>query len=345
MTSDLSGPAPVFVIGHPKSGTTLVQSLLDDHPELYVIPVELQFFKFPRLPSLPPGNMPPADPCWKTPVPRPKLGLDELREELLAHAELHALLTNGEVGRNITISDQRFDRQRYRAAVREAIPETLRDLYLALCRAFPLATDERRHPSDYRLVEKCPHMEEYAAELRSWFPQARFVHVLRNPYANLYSNLRGLRLIRNVRNRVLRPMAKSHYFMERNRRYLEGYRVVRYEDVVLETNETMESLAEFLGISFGPSLTEPTIMGRSWGGNSQSVEGDLDGVDTRPVEAFAEHIEPYLVAVVNRYFSPLLEEYGYDRMDVDNLKSWLPMRWELPWHWWTNRRLLSDEIL
>jgi hypothetical protein len=50
---------PVFILGNLKSGTTLVQALLDGHPELFVIPVELKFFKFVRGPSLPPGNMPP----------------------------------------------------------------------------------------------------------------------------------------------------------------------------------------------------------------------------------------------------------------------------------------------
>lgn len=346
MRSDPLALAPVFILGNPKSGTSLVQSLLDGHPQLYVIPVELQFFKFPRLPSLHPGNMPPPPyPCWKTPIPRSEIGLKQLREEVLAHAELQRLLTTGEVGRGITIADADFDRQRFVADVRNVRPTCLRDLYLSLCRAFPVATGERRQPGEYQLVEKCPHMEEYAAELSSWFPRARFVHVLRNPYANLYSSLRGVRLKRNVRNANLRHMAKSYYFMERNRRYLDSYRVIRYEDVVLETSRTMKSLAAFLGISFRSSLTEPSIMGRPWRGNPQSVQGGLQGVDPRPVDAFEEQIEPFLVAVVNRYFSHLLDEYGYDRMDVGKLMRWLPMRWETPWHYWANRRLLWDTTL
>lgn len=346
MTPELSAQGPVFIVGNPKAGTTLVQSLLDGHPELYVIPVELQFFKFPRLPSLHPGNMPPPPHhSWKTPIPRSEVGLEKLSEELLSHAELESLLTTGEVGRNIPLSEEDFDRQRFVATVRETTPKTLRDLYVSLCQAFPVASEERRPPSEYRLVEKCPHMEEYAVELCSWFPEARFVHVLRNPYANLFSNLQGVRLKRNLRNRALRPMAKSYYFMERNRRYLDHYRVIRYEDVVLETRETMEAVAEFLGISFHSVLNEPTIMGRTWGGNPRSVEGEFQGIDPRPVEAFKEDIEPFPVAAVNRFFSPLLDEYGYDKMDVGGLKPWLPMRWELPWHWWTNRRLLFDEVL
>lgn len=339
-------PGPVFVAGNPNSGTSLLQSLLDGHPELYVIPVELQFFKFARLPSLPPGNMPPAPhPSWKTPIPRAEVALGTLTEEILSHAELEGLLTTGEVGRGIQIPKSEFDAERFTTAVRAASPESVKDLYLSFCRAFPEATGNAREPGDYRLVEKCPHLEEYAVELRSWFPEARFVHVLRNPYANLYSSLKGRRLKRSIRHPSLRHMAKSHYFMERNRRYLDGYRVVRYEDVVLDTASTMKSVADFLDISFLPSLTEPTILGRSWKGNPSSVEDELEGIDPRPVDAYRERIAPYLVAVVNRYFSYLLEKYGYERLDVKTGKAWLPMRWETPWHYWENRRLLWSETL
>ena len=36
---------PVFICGHPKSGTTLVRALVDDHPELVVFPEETSFFR------------------------------------------------------------------------------------------------------------------------------------------------------------------------------------------------------------------------------------------------------------------------------------------------------------
>ena len=34
---------PVFILGSHKSGTSLLRSLLDSHPELYVIPFETHF--------------------------------------------------------------------------------------------------------------------------------------------------------------------------------------------------------------------------------------------------------------------------------------------------------------
>src|SRR5512143_919970 len=37
--------APVFIAGHPKSGTSLLRSVLDSHPELVAYPEETSFFR------------------------------------------------------------------------------------------------------------------------------------------------------------------------------------------------------------------------------------------------------------------------------------------------------------
>ncbi|MGE5223096.1 MAG: sulfotransferase, partial [Omnitrophica WOR_2 bacterium] len=36
---------PVFICGHPKSGTSLLRSLLDSHPQVIVYPEETSFFR------------------------------------------------------------------------------------------------------------------------------------------------------------------------------------------------------------------------------------------------------------------------------------------------------------
>ena len=37
--------SPVFIAGHPKSGTSLLRSVLDSHPELVAYPEETSFFR------------------------------------------------------------------------------------------------------------------------------------------------------------------------------------------------------------------------------------------------------------------------------------------------------------
>ena len=103
----------VFIAGNAKSGTTLVQSLLDGHPSLSVIPIELKFFKFARLPSLPPGNMPPPEhPEWKTPIPREEWGYRQLKKEILSHSDVKDLVNGEGISRNVKLSDEKIDRKK-----------------------------------------------------------------------------------------------------------------------------------------------------------------------------------------------------------------------------------------
>ena len=50
---------PVFVVGHRKTGTTLLQELLDGHPQLVVLPGESNHFLtfLPRFGALPPERI------------------------------------------------------------------------------------------------------------------------------------------------------------------------------------------------------------------------------------------------------------------------------------------------
>jgi hypothetical protein len=151
-------------------------------------------------------------------------------------------------------------------------------------------------------VEKTPHLEEYAMELSRWFPDVRFVHILRNPYANIYSLRKGRRTTPNLRDAFYRPMAKSHYFMERNRRYIENYKVVRYEDVVLKTESTMADIADHIGVREHETLYAPTFLGQQWKGNSRSIQGSFDGIDESPVDAYEGEVSHLDMALVNCFF-------------------------------------------
>lgn len=338
---------PVFVLGNPKSGTTLVQSLLDGHPELFVVPVELKFFKFVREPSLPPGNMPPPPyPEWKTPITREQISEREFKERIINHSDIGRIVGGEEVARNIKVKDEKFDASTFKEKLFGTTCDSYKEVYTALLESFRASLSVPEKPTDdWMYVEKTPHLEEYAMELSTWFPNARFIHILRNPYANIYSLRKGRRTTPNLRDAFYRPMAKSHYFMERNQRYIENYKIVRYEDVVLRTEETMAAVADDIGVSEHPSLHRPTILGRPWGGNSRSTQGDFDGIDQSPVDAFRDQISAVDIALINRFFLHLINKYKYRKLEISNFKKWIPSGLELPTSYYENRRLLFDRVL
>jgi hypothetical protein len=334
----------VFIVGNAKSGTTLLQALLDGHSELFVLPIELKFFKFPALPSLPPGNMPPPPaPEWKMPVPRAQPSVEQVRDELLGHSDLADLLNGANLARNVDLSGADFDEETFLQHI-QAPYGSLKELYVAFFEAFYYAFGDERDVEGITFVEKTPSNEEYAQELNRWFPDVAFLHMLRNPYANVYSLQQGGRRTPNLRDRTYRPTAKSLYFMERNQRYIENYHVVKYEDLVRSTEETMRQVAQWIGVDFDDTLLQPTIMGQPWGGNARSVDEQFDGVDPRPLTAYEEHISDLDIALVNRFFSELMAKYGYSRKRA-SFKKWLPRSWETPLNYLRNRLLLHSHIL
>lgn len=354
---------PIFVVGHVKSGTTLVQSLLDGHPDLFVLPLELKFLQHANVPTLPPGNRARGDlPSHRVPYKEAELSPGRVLEAVLGAADPADFLAGRPVSRNLPLEDWAFDRDLFRDRIERADRSSLRAAFVDLAEAFHDAhrraagSDRGREgggagaggteaPGAVRLVEKTPQQEEHARELARWFPKARFVHVLRNPYAVVNAETRDTTVHRSRRHRIYRPLAKSLYFLERNRRHLDRYRVVRYEDVVLETEAATRELADFLELPWKPSMLRPTIGGRPWGGNSRTVDEAFEGIDPRPVDAFRDQIAPLDVAVVNRYFGPMLERHGYDRLPDPGWRKWLPVGLEPPNLYVDNRVLLYTSFL
>jgi Sulfotransferase family len=73
-------------------------------------------------------------------------------------------------------------------------------------------------------------------------------------------------------------------------RYGERVFIVRFEDLVRETEKTMRPLAKFLGIDYDPVLTTPTFNGYPVGANS-SYEVRSTGVVSDPVERYKELLD------------------------------------------------------
>lgn len=348
---------PIFVVGHVKSGTTLLQSLLDGHPALWVLPLELKFFQYADVPKLPPGNRPRGElPGYRVPLTWHDPPLERVREEVLGNSDPADFLAGRPVSRNLRLGDYPFDEGLFRQRLEAATPASARELFVQLVEAFHAAhrsaaaeVDEAAAPPadgpDPRLVEKTPQQEEFAQELKRWFPRARFLHVLRNPYAVVNAEARDKTVHRSRRHRLYRPLAKSLYFLERNVRYVEDYRVVRYEELVLETGRTMREVAGFLDLPFRDSMLRPTVGGEPWRGNSRSVDGELEGVDPRPVRAWREQIAPLDVALVNRFFAPFMEKHGYDLLPDPGWRKWLPVGMEPPTLYLGNRALLFTNYL
>jgi hypothetical protein len=308
---------PVFILGAHKSGTTLLRNLLDGHPGIHAVPMEVHYSYVQGLATLYPRRMALS-------------GRGAERHKRITRM-LEVMGTYHEHG------DERADahlqgRFNLLAAERHLLDRIGADAGaddlghyvdgISVGLGLPL-----RHPEQIIVEKSVDHME-HAFWLRSLFPEARFIFVVRDPYANLASFRRfvakGSRFPSLIQ--PLRTLEFAFHFASLYRDSLPGCRLVRYEDLVSDPEGIMSDLATFMGIPWHPLLLEPTTLGRSWAGNS-STGRSFKGVapvgkgeerkDVRPVES---------LLIGRSSLSLRMAEFGYSPMPYMN--AFLPERGE-----------------
>lgn len=304
---------PIFILGAHKSGSSLIRSLLDGHPELFTTPIEMHFFRMAGYwvdyhfgKSRPPI----------LPLERTKERWINLVKEYNSTA--YRFGDANVVGRfDIHQLEQELNSDV--ASFRELMVRYVHGIYAALFGA--------EMPNGLRVVEKSVEHAEFAMDLKSMFSDAKFIHILRNPYANLVS-LR--RFTSKTDYPFLGPslsvLYNSFYYLYRNQRLLNDYMVIRYEDLLTDTESMMKAVANFLEIEFTDNLLRPTCLGELWPGNS-SRGIEYSGISVTNLDRWRGEITDLEIYYVTKYFGFLLNEYGYRVMTPRRSFFW-PVRGE-----------------
>lgn len=249
---------PIFVYGVHRSGTTLVRDLLDNHPALSVLPSEGTFFtNFERrLKRLEREN-------WL-----PYLGGEWLRR--LAnpiHQQPYWLL-----GRSSPESSPYVTFARAMMAWWPLAQERVG----RLASSWPLAAVALSYAQCtggfsanstlQRWAEKTPTNERFSDRLRSEFPDAKLIHVVRHPlavYASQKQSARNLGERFRHASGLLEELSLSYRLAAEHSRDVppHQYLLIRYEDLLDSTRSTVDRLADFLGIEPLPILMQPTAAG------------------------------------------------------------------------------------
>lgn len=290
-----------FVCGHRKSGTTLLANLLDSHSQLAVYPNDLALL-YAYFPD----------------YLRFHVDSQNRRERLqrVLFEDLADRLAKLQLSRSLDV-------QALAAAFFAGLSdESLGDMTALIGRlmaVFQAVTN--RNPDQTRWgVFKETSIEIYAAEIFEWFPDARFVHILRDPRDNFAALAAGVdsyySRLGEDRNRTLASLlnrARIGFRMaEQNRASFgaERYHIVRFEDLVTMSEKAMRGIADFLGIEFHQCLLAPTILGQPAPGNS--FEGiRMSTVDARHVARWRDRITPQDAQVIEFHLAEEMETFGY----------------------------------
>jgi hypothetical protein len=270
----------LFIGGCPKSGTTLLLSLLDGHPQLVVLPEETFYLenrqKFLALKSFP---------------EKLQFLLEKTDLRFLAHGKFAPAR---EVGSTDARDYSNFDYQKFLALAENFIraPEMNDSLFFSeIIRAYAivLGLDWRRCA---RWVEKTTSNEVRHATMRELFPDAKLIQLLRDPRAVFASRKKRLmsRYGQHTKaHRLVREWNRTARETPRLRKHPEKNLVIRYEDLVRQPQSIIETVCQFAGLEFFPAMLQPTRAGEKWQGNSAFQE-NFNDINAASVDQWKDYL-------------------------------------------------------
>ena len=241
---------PIFIGGPMKSGTTLMTQLLDNHPELVVIPGDAHYAKRFRKKRW--DNVSFIDHWNRVMI-------------LISGKQPYWFFGRNEEAYETFVSYQQYYLKREKNQFLSAV----KSLYLLV-----------GSPKTKHWVEKTPSNEFHYKQIKHDFPQAQFIHVLRNPLENITS-LKKLKNLREWHSTVAYYAAMikaSYYYAKKNKRKNpENYFTISYEKVTTETEKSMKKLCKEIGLAYNKTLLEPTENGKKGIANSMYDKDRVQG--------------------------------------------------------------------
>ncbi|MEO5579031.1 MAG: sulfotransferase [Gemmatimonadaceae bacterium] len=308
---------PLFIVGFPRSGTTLMRALLSAHPTIAIAP-ETHFLKMfeNRL----------NDHYPKT------------------HEQFERVWTK------FSQSDRFVDLGIDADATRESILATgdlrLKNIFALTLQKFA------RVAGKPRWGEKTPAHDRHIGTLLKWYPGARVIYLIRDPRAacasllqapwrtNPGSDAQGVKPDRMRRLGLLHDDSCSW------RRNVDRYRrdwerdgrvmLVRYEDLASSPESALRTVCHFIGAEFDPGMLAPRSSDalppvrahleskehEEW--RHAHIEKARQAVSTESVAKWKDQLTPLEVAVIETNCRPQMRVFGYDQVGSDDT---LGRRW------------------
>lgn len=288
-----SGPtnAPIFVVGHPRSGTTLLRLILNEHSRI-VIPPEAHLVSYLR---------------------RVESKFGALTDEANRRRAVERLVDKERM------RDWGIPREDLFAAGMAADPPTPGGIFAAV---MSLWTKAEGKP---RWGEKTPGTYRFLDDVCAWYPDCQVVHIIRDgrdvavscltpPFSDSYDKGNVYEVALRWRDAVLRGRRAAR------RLGPERYFELRYEELTADPEPVVRRLCAFLHEEFEPSMLEyhKNATRNVARGDSSFHQRTKKGVDRAKVERWRQDASREFVMGFEGMAGRQLVENGY------TLSGWRP---------------------
>src|SRR5256714_1459350 len=305
-----------FIAGQAKSGTTLLAALLDNHPELFVLPQETAYF----------------------PTVLRKYRASGRREQF-------NYLTQKSFSRVLFAGEPKWREHEYKDFPQQKFRETFervsfdpananRDLLALLAESYAATIGV---PLDRikRWVEKTPANRNHVDQISTRFPNTKLLVTLRDPRAILATQIVLEKTRKTKRFSVYYVIAHWRVAAKLARCVRAGDvpgLFVQFEQLVTEPASAMKEVCNYLEVAFDPGIVlAPTKIGQPWGGNS-AAQVAFSKVNAEQASRWQKELSEHEFGWVEWHCRDLLPEFGYElRLDSRWLRHFTkPIRQERP---------------
>ena len=275
---------PLFVGACPRSGTTLLRVMLDNHPDL-AVPRETNVVR----------------PLWWQ-----RLRFGDLRDHANRRQVAEWIFSGSERGGG-RLRDGGVSRAEAIRRAAEA-PPTLGSILQA---CFGLYAEVHGKP---RWGDKRPAYSGFIRELLAMFPDALYVNVVRDPRGTVASQVP----MGWDPPEVAFPAALARWesSIARTDRLAMGLRPdqlldLRYEELVADPRAALERICRFAGLRGGDAIEAMVRAKRRAAYGGEQTERLREPVTTASVERWRERLAPHQVALVERTTARQMARFGY----------------------------------
>ncbi len=292
------------IIGEAKSGTTLVGTLLDSHPNITTIPIELKFVShFINKSHLDDKNL------IKYFLNRTRLKNLEYSQKSKKKREFKII--NG-IYKPIKFDFNKFQELVLNNKIKKYSKQRLINLIIHIHKYFELS--QNKDLKSIIIIQDGNHAIKNIDKIEKKFPKIRNIVITRNPL-DVYTSLKKINkitknyyfLIKKI-NKINIDISKITNLIKKNDK---NNFFIKYEELVTNPKFILLELCEYLNIKFTKSLLRPTFMNSDWYGNS-STEKKIYGIKDSRIDIYRKELKKFEVKYLTYKFRYLLEYYyGY----------------------------------
>jgi hypothetical protein len=161
--------------------------------------------------------------------------------------------------------------------------------------------------------QKTPRFVRFGKLLKQHYPGAKFVHVIRDPRAVVSSLIRSDVHHSNAYFAARRWLRDTDAGLKLQETYPDDVFALHYEDFILNTEDSLHQICDFLNVEFEPAMLEYYQTGTAeYSGYYAQIHEKLNQApDKSRIEAWRKHLSPTQIAVVEAVCADKIRVLGY----------------------------------